>query len=90
MDKSIIYLKKTRILIPEITPQPDSIQSLTTKTANKNPRNINKNLEKKSVVLNNKSISKPPISQKLRYSNNIRRNGALLTGSNIKSNIIKY
>jgi hypothetical protein len=60
------------------------------RAVNKAPRNINRNPEEESVKLNNKFISKPPISQKLRYFDNIRRNGASLTGSNIKSSIIKY
>jgi hypothetical protein len=63
---------------------------LTIRTVNKAPGGINRNPEKKSAGLNNRSISKPSIFQELYYSDNIRRDGASPTRSNIKSSIIEY
>ena len=90
MGESIIYLKETGILTPEATPEPDSIQSLTARAVNKAPGGTSRNPEEKSAGLNNRSILKSPISQELRYSDNIRGDGASPTGSNVGSNITKY
>jgi hypothetical protein len=63
---------------------------LTIKIINKASGGTSRNPEKKSAELNNRSILKPPIFQELRYSDNIRKDGASPTRLNIKSNIIKY
>jgi hypothetical protein len=63
---------------------------LTARAVNKAPGGTSRNPEEKSAELNNRFISKPSIFQKLRYSDNIRKDGASPTRSSVESNIIKY